>query len=327
MRKTVLAAACATALLGCKEHSKDTTVVPASKRDATAATNGSGVAESPIASKYKTCWASFNAAKWDELRACYAPGASIDPGTDGRQSLDVDAKLDAEKKARLAVPARHAEVELVIVADTTIIGVLQMTGGTSFYVVDVVEYDEHGRIKTEDIYRDGLGVSRPLPPGLVGGNAVVTGTGTEAEQHNQDVVDQFVNSLGRRAKPVEQWLSPDLVWSERWLASDLSRQTFVVFVNQLRAGIDGLESTGGTSWAAGDFVVQRAHDEGRPADMPWLGIAGDPHTHVSIPALTIFRLEQGHIKVAVEFWTIGALYAQLGISMPAKTPSAPTSEK
>lgn len=327
MRRTVLVVACATGLLGCKEHSKDTTAVPVSKRDASPATNGSAVAESAIATRYKGCWASYNAAKWDELRACYAPGASIDPGIDGKQLQDVDAKIDADNKARTSAPNSHADVELVIVADTTIIGIVHMTGTTDFHTADVVEYDEHGRIKSEDIYRDALGVNRPLPPGLLGSTAVLTGGGTEVEQRNQDAVDQFVNSLGRRAKSLDQWLSPDLVWSERWLANDLSRQTFVAFVDQLRAGIDGFEYGGGTSWAAGDFVVQRAHEEGRPANMPWLGIAGDPHTHVSIPALTIFRLEQGHIKVAAEFWTIGALYAQLGIQPPGKTPSAPTSEK
>ena len=122
---------------------------------------------------------------------------------------------------------------------------------------------------------------------------------------------------------MDGWLSADLVWSERWLARDLSRQTFVDFVRQLRAGFDGFDDGAGTSWAAGDYVVQRARVQGRPSNMPWLGIAGDPHKPVSIPALTIFRLDQGHIQAAAEFWTIGALYEQLGLQAPGVAPTLP----
>lgn len=324
MKETVLVVCCALSLLGCKEHSKDTTVAPVAKRDASSTTNRQAA---PNATRYKACWASYNAAKWDELRACYAPGASIDPGLDGKQLFDVAAKIDADKKLRMSAPKSRADVELVIVADTTIIGIVHTTGTAPSYLADVVEYDDHGLIKSEEIYRDAQGVSRPLPAGLVESGAVVTATGTDAERSNEDVVDQFVSSVGRRAKPFDQWLSPDVVWSARWLANDLSHETFGKLVNQLRAGIDGFEYGSGTSWFAGDFVVRRAREEGRPADMPWLGIPGDPHTHVEIPALTIFRLDHGRIKVAADFWTLGALYVQLGIQPPAVAPSFPPASR
>lgn len=321
MRHTVLVVALATAIPGCKEQRKDPTIAPVSKRDASAPAS----AEGSLATRYTACWASYNAGRWDELRAWYAPNASIDPGIDGKQLFDVDAKIDADKKARAADPKTHTDVKLVIVADATVIGVVHVTGATSWYAADVVEYDEQGRIKSEEIFRDALGESRPLPAGLVGNHTVVTGIGTDAEQRNAAVIEQFIASVGHRAsaKPFEATLAADLVWSERWLAHDFSRSDVTDFIAQLRNGLDGFDYGNGTTWFAGDFVVKRAREEGRPADMPWLGITGDPHTHVSIPALTIFRLDQGHIKAAAEFWTIGALYEQLGIKPPAVTPTLP----
>lgn len=316
MNVKVLVVAFATVLLGCREHSKDPTVAPVAKRDASPVVR----AEGPLAARYKACWASYNAGKWDELRACYAPAASIDPGIDGKQLLDVNAKLDADQKTHAKV-----DVELMIVADQTIISVARVTGPAAYYMADVVDYDEQGRIKREEVYRDALGESRPLPPGLTGNAEVVTGTGSDAEQRNEGVVEQFIDSVGHgaSAKPLDEWLSQDLVWSERWLAHDLSRPALIDFMTQLRRGFEGFDYGVGTTWVAGDFVVQRAREQGRPADMPWLGIAGDPHKSVSVPALTVFRLDQGRIKAAVEFWTIGALYEQLGIKPPPATPSLP----
>ncbi|HEY1812043.1 MAG TPA: hypothetical protein VGG74_06770 [Kofleriaceae bacterium] len=217
----------------------------------------------------------------------------------------------------------------MIVADNTIIGVVHMTGQTAFYMADVVEYDERGRIKREALYRDSLDATRPLPSALIGSSTVVTGTGTDTEERNLGVVEQFDESVGHgiHAKPLEDSLAADLVWSERWLDHDLTRPALVEFMSQLRSGFDGFRHDGGTTWIAGDFVVQGAHAEGAPSDMPWLGIAGNPHKSVSVPALTIFRLDHEHIKAAVEFWTIGALYTQLGIKPPTTTPSLPSPPK
>jgi hypothetical protein len=262
-----------------------------------------------LASQFDRCWGHYNAARWDAYKGCFAPNTRIElPGLN-ESLFDVD-EIIAEAKQH---PDERAELALVVGADTTIIGVVRLG---KRHVVDVVEYDTHGRVAREQRYFD-ASIPRSTPLAIGATKRVVIGSGARSEQENAAVVGQLVDAWG--GPPFADRLAGDLAWSEPWFEGNLDKARVLAHVNATSTIDQALRVT--TTWFAGDFVVVRGKLEGRvDKSIPALGIATPvKDRRFDVPFVAIFELAGGKVRAASLVWQTASFYKQIGIA-PRTTP-------
>jgi steroid delta-isomerase-like uncharacterized protein len=293
-----------------------------------------------LAKRYVECWGFYNASKWDDFKTCYAPGAIFElPGL-GSPQLDIDTQITETKRQRVDFPDDHGELELVIAADTTVIGVALITGtssGTSgkvpsgkkvgIYLAQVVEYDGAGA-KHDAAFFDAttimsqVGISK-LPARPTADKprpkTVVIAKGSDAEKANAAVVEKLLEAIRKGdGKAVGELVADDLVWSEHALDKDLDKKSLVPRLAELRKGFHDFNLDIGTVWFAGDYVVVRGRLEGEnDGDVPAMGIK-KTGKRIAVPYLGVFKVDAGKVKSASLFWQRAAFTAQLGLDAPPK---------
>lgn len=363
----LFALACVMAFVGCKKQdAPDMMATPGtsgamgSSGEMGSAMKGSGMAMPPmpvdatapvvapkstpkppeqLAQRYQDCWGFYNASRWDDYKTCYAAGAIFEMPGLGSPQLDIETSIAETKRQRVDFPDDRGELELVVVADTTVIGIVLVTGtstgvsgtGTKgkkvgIYLGQVIEYDEAGLAKHDSAFFDAttimaqVGASK-LPARPVAGKprprTIVLATGNAAEKANAAVVEKLLGALRERdSKPVGELVTADVVWSEHALDKDFDKQALLAHFAEMKKGFHDYDLVLGTTWFAGDYVVVRGRLEGEnDGDLPALGIKRTGK-RIAVPYLGVFKLDGGKVKTASVFWQRGAIVSQLGLDAP-----------
>lgn len=233
------------------------------------------------AEAYGACVQHYNARRWEDLRACYAPDVLQDePGT-GKPWVGIDDVIDHLHLFVDSFPDNSSVPQLTLVNGSHVVSIVRLRGtndgpfpgapGPTHESIDLlmahlVELEPNAKIKTEWILYDTVTMLSqlellPVPtrtgidePGNVTQTVRATGDATEernlasyrtaVEAYNAHDLDRVGDGFAER-----------LVWTEASLPMDLDKRGALAKTSDLWRGFSNLRRTPTTVWAAGDYVV------------------------------------------------------------------------
>lgn len=102
-----------------------------------------------LARRYAECWSFYNAAKWEDYKACHAAGASFDKVGLENWYLDLGTKVADRKRLGTICPGDRGEIELVLVVGSTLVWIV-VAGVKLVHAGDEADRDRRGeRRRTE----------------------------------------------------------------------------------------------------------------------------------------------------------------------------------
>ena len=306
------------------------------------------VAPKPITAEervkwYQDCWEDFNQKKWTEFQQCYAPTATSQDGM-GRTLHGPDAiAADSENFAK-GVPDVRGDGQLILVNGTHTAGVYLLTGthsgplkspegketpatnkkfGLLFGHTLEVEPNAPKGTKEFGVMDNGtfvnqLGLSknpgRPLMEKGVPAPKIVIAKNDAAETKNLDAEKATADAWNKRdATTLYPFYADDVVVHDMTQPKDQTKAQMQQSDKDLWKAFSDARITNSSIWAAGDYAVINGTFEGTndgdfaPMKLKKTG------KKVSVPYLSIDRLEDGKIKESWLFFDGAYFAAQLGV--------------
>jgi steroid delta-isomerase-like uncharacterized protein len=357
MKRLVMLVAATTLAAGCKKKEAPVPAPTAGSGGSAAvamAGSGSGAAAGSAAPKvltgdelvkrYHDCWTDWAAAKWDDLKTCYANDAVWEaPGTKIGPINGSAAIVELDKSFRAAFPSELAESQLVLVNGKKIIGVALLAGkqtGTlklpdhdlpatnnqfGVFVGQVLAVDDSGKISRESNFEDMATIVGQLKPSkdhavrpavakIAMPEQVAVAKDDAHEKANLATFQQLTDAFNKHdLKAFSALLADNVVWSEQAMAKDESKKDLATIMPQMWKAFSDLKLTVGDSWAAGDYVAATETFEGtNDGDLPSMHLKKTGRK-VSLPFLAIHKLDFGKVTATWIFYEGGDFAHQLGV--------------
>ena len=338
----------ATALLwiaaGChKSSSAQKTTGPGSAASTgSASASGSGSASAApapapltaqeLSQRFAACWTAWNAAKWDDVKACYADGAVADsPGTDEPTITGSAAIVDRMKAMRAAFPDEKGTTALLLVDAKQIVAVTLLDGKQSgplptahgalaptnrsmgMYLAQVLTLDEKGKVTHEWDYLDRATLLGQLQPKkdqpvravvdkLPGAETITLAQNDAKESGNLATLQQLDAAFDQHdAKGFGAMLGDDTVWSDQTLPKDLDKKEALAHLESMWKSFSDGKLTVNDSWSAGDYVAAVETFDGTKGGKK-----------VTVPMLVIHQIVGNKVKSSWLFYQSESFARQLG---------------
>lgn len=338
------------AIGSCKKKDSEaasTGMMQAEVRDAAPATKR--VTPEDIGKRFDECWGSWNAAKWDDFKGCYAANAVVEmPGSDLPRVADGAALVKTMQAYRTAFPDEKGMPWLVLINGKTMAAVTLVTGKQSgalelpdvkiaptnktmgFSLAQMITVDDAGKTTNELEYFDLATLvgqlqsvkEHPVRPAIdkpPGPEQVVIAKSDDKEKANKALFEQLVESFNKHdLKRFGDLLPDDAVWSELAMPKDQTKKELMTALPQMWKGFSDLKLAVGNAWTAGDYVVASETFEGtNDGDVPMMHLK-KTDKKVSLPLLAIHRIEGGKVKASWIFYQGAGFAKQLGLSDKTK---------
>ncbi|HEY3803297.1 MAG TPA: ester cyclase [Kofleriaceae bacterium] len=347
MKKLVLAALVLSTTSGCfngcnrKKEQEAIEPPPPTSLAPEAPTAAKPLTPDELVAHFQECWQLWNQAAWDKYKDCYAADATLDsPGTGEPTSKGAQAIVDATKELKTGFPDMTGEPKLVLVHGRDLVAVTQLTGTHTgpfagvtamnqklgLLMGEVITVDDQGHATKEATYFDAatimgqLGGDKGHPVRAPGSTTIpketVIAKDDTAEQANLAVAKQELDAFNKHdAKACGAVLADDLVWSEQEEAKDWTKAELLADHAEAWKAFSDLKLTPSAMWAAGAYVVTVATFDGTN-DGPMPMLAKPTKKKVSLPFLSIEKIDGGKIKTGWVFMQSMAVMQQLGIAPP-----------
>ncbi|HEY1549004.1 MAG TPA: ester cyclase [Kofleriaceae bacterium] len=353
MKTLVMLIAATSFAAGCKKNAE---TPPATTGSAVATGSGSGsamVASNPppkaltgddAVKRYHDCWADWAAAKWDDLKGCYAKDAVLDAPGSKLGSIDGNAAIvELDKSSRIAFPNETADSQLVMVNGKKMIGVALVMGkqtGTlklpshdlpatnnqfGVYTAQVITFDDSGTVTHESDYADKstmigqLKASKDHPvraaaTKLAMPEQIAIAKDDAHEKANLATYQQLDDAFNKHdLKAFSALLTDSATWSDQAMAKDQSKKDLATSMPEMWKAFSDVKLTPGDVWAAGDYVAATETFNGtNDGDMPAMHLK-KTGKKVSMPVLAIYKLDNGKVSAGWLFYEGGDFARQLGI--------------
>jgi ketosteroid isomerase-like protein len=283
-----------------------------------------------MAQRYEDCWAAWNANDWDKFGQCYASGAVVESPGSGQPAIEGrDAILkQASTEQKAAAPDLHAEVGLVLVNGSTVVGLVALHGHAAGKPVGilfgtVVHFDETGtQFDHEWAYMDALTlvhqatsdgktpVRAPLERPPVA-HAVVIAKDDSAERDNVRSLDALLAAYNKHdGKAWADLFSDDGVFSDATEATDRDKKTTAERAKPLWQAMPDARLTATSTWAAGDYVAAIGTFDGTDDHDSALHKKTDKKA--SLPFLLVTKIDHGKVSRGWLVYQAMSLFQQLG---------------
>lgn len=319
----LLAAGCV--LVGCKNHDKPATQTAARPSPATASTAAKPVSPDALATRFASCSAAWNEAKWDQFQGCFAndaqqemPGSHM-PALAGSAAIVAHAKQD-----KAAFPDGKGNPALVLVDGKQLLAITLMTGKNTgamtaatgsaekptdksigMYMAQLVTFDATGKVAHEADYLDTktlkrqlageTGHARPVVDKLPAPEKTVIAKDDAQERGELATVKQLEAAFDAHdAKALGAVLADKLTWSEQPRAADLDKKAALADLETRWKKTPDLKVTETSSFAAGDYVAM-------------IGTLNHSHAGktVDTPMVAVFQIDAGKVASAWLFYDRG----------------------
>lgn len=273
-----------------------------------------------LAQRYEACWAHYNAARWDDFRACHAPDATFDFRGLDNWWLDVETKIADLKRLGIVAPGDRAEIELVVASEGGVVGIVRMIGVEAGRPVQLrigerVRYDANRRIKEDFLFFD---AAWKTPGAPVPARVVVIPRYIRAEEENNDVVERLLSTWGKRgSRQGRCLLADDVAWTDHGSHQVMNKTSLLAYLAAMERDYHGYHLNISAGSFGGDFVAVTGTLEGEVGQLyaRKIGAKPTPNT-LEIPVLAVFQVTGGKVHSAELFWQSAALEAQLGVKPP-----------
>lgn len=258
-----------------------------------------------LANRYEECIGFANAARWDEFKACYVPGAKFEVSAlAGARSLDDE--VAARQQARLTYPDHRQEPQLVLVRDDAIVAI-ELHSGThasskrpiGIYVGHVIHVDPAGTFTGDTAYFDAQTIAgqlarskavRPIATGFP--KVAVIAKRDAVEETNLSALRAFDAADQRRdLTALGALLADDLVWSRQFKPTDLAKAAVLDGAQAMWKRVPNKHTKIANAWAAGDYVATTEVITGTPT--------GPGEQPLRVALLAVQRFVKGQIA---EVW-------------------------
>jgi predicted ester cyclase len=302
-----------------------------------------------LAKRYLECWGFFSAKDWASFQTCYAPDIVSDFVDSGMPPATSWAQIQEMHNLPLATafPDARGEVELTLINGRNGLTIALVTGTQTgplrtpagdvpptgkkigLQVAHTVEFDSAGKAVDKEWHYQDLGTmlaqlglspapARPAADKPWPTRETVVATGDAGEQKRIDVVNQAIELFNKHdAKGMGALLAPDLVWSEIGVPVDWNHDQAIAAHDELFHGFSDLRIAPDTTWAAGEWVVQRGNFSGtNDGDVASMGLK-KTGKKLSIGFLQLWKVNaDGKISGSWGFWNSAAFAMQLGLVPP-----------
>jgi SnoaL-like domain/SnoaL-like polyketide cyclase len=333
---------------GCQKKKEAEAIEPAppisAQPEATKPLTGDELAQRAIA-----CWGFYSDNKWDELKGCYTPDASlvdlssgaVAPGTGVEKGFD--QIIAGNQHSKVGFPDLRGDVRLVLVHDHDVASITA-TAGTHTGPLDGITdmnqkiadlegnvdvMDDAGRETHETDYEDDATIKYQLKPDTTHPvrsaapdvpKEIVVAKHDDAEKANVAVVQSVIDGFNKHdAKAMGAALADDAVWSEQENPKDWTKAEALADAQHSWKAFSNMKMTADSIWGAGNYVVVQATMTGtNDAPAPEMGVKAATKKQVTLPFLEVDQLDGGKIKHA---WVIAnsmIVPIELGLApMPA----------
>lgn len=263
-----------------------------------------------LARRYEECWAFYSAARWDDLRGCYAPDAHfMSPGIDRLPDLDEQMTELAQGRSSFGT---HGTPELVFVQPRVapgglaiVTGVVRVSGPhAGGFIAHQFVFDDTGHVRRDNKYYDPAALTPGHPlPSRKGQTLRVVPSGTGVEKASSGAVVPLL----------EQWLhgqwtagaasfADDVIWMEEPFARELDKAG----VLRRLAQIEQLDRRG-HPWLDYDAVFLASD---------YVVVTGDfvRKDGPRVPILLVFVVARGKVK------SVRLFYDRTAFEAPTRTP-------
>lgn len=314
--------------------------------------SGSAAAAKPmtaddLAKRFDQCWGSFNDAKWDDFKGCYAadavdeaPGGMMPPAN-GPDAIVANAKVFKD-----AFPDMKGEQVLEIVSGHNIAAVSFVSGTNTgpmktpmgempptkakvgIMMGQVIDLGDDGKAKHEWDFHDMgqmMGQMKPDPKHPVRpamdkapmAKEVVIAKDDAAEKANIEVAKKVAEAFSKHdAKALGEVLADDAKWSESSMPKDTDKKETVTNAQALWKAFSDVKITPDKLWAAGDYVAATGTFEGtNDGDLKEMGLK-KTGKHVSLAHMAVFKIKDGKVHNAWILQDSMGMAMQLGMMPP-----------
>lgn len=301
-----------------------------------------------MAKRYDECWSFFNSKDWKSFETCYAPSATSDfvdsgmpPATGFADIMEKHNKPFAD-----AFPDGKGTIELTLISGHNGATVALFTGTNSapmkspmgeipatnkkigMRVAHMVHFTDDGHAVDKQWFYNDLGTMMsqlglsPAPARAVTETAnaheTVVAKNDDTEKKNIATVASLDAAFSKHdAKAIEATLADDVVWGEIGMTKDWNKKEALASHAELFKGFPDLKFTAGTTFAAGDYVIEQGVMTGtNNGDMPTMHIkkTGKP---VTLNFLQVWKFNKdGKVAQSWGYWNGMAMAMQLGMMPP-----------
>lgn len=305
---------------------------------------------------YQDGWAAFNAKDWPKFTAIWADNATSTPLDMGPTLNGPVAIVDGGAKPfETAFPDGTGEIQLTLVNDNTVLGLILLRGTNSgpsatpmgpvpatnkkvgFFAVHQIDFNDAGKAVKEVMGYDGGTVAgqlglMPMPHRKVVETGwtekpIVIASGSDVEKANVAAVSKEIEAFNKHdAAGAISTAADDLVFSELSAPADRTgkKESLKGIEEMFKAFPDAKLETK-SLWGAGDYVVQTGVWTGtNTGDMPAMHLKKTGKA-VTLQFVEIDKLVAGKTKNIWVFQNGAAAAAQLGL-MPKPKPEAKAKE-
>jgi predicted ester cyclase len=333
---------------GCQKKKEAEAIEPMPATPAQPETPSKPLTGDELAQRAIACWGFYNDSKWDELKGCYTPDASLVDPSAHAVGANTDAKgldqiIAANQKSKLGAPDIHADVRLVLVHDHDVATITAMAGTHTGPIDGVTEMnqkvadlegnvdvmDDAGRETHENDYEDTATTAHQLKPDKAHPvrsaapdvpKEIVVAKNDDAEKANVAVVQSVIDGFNKHdVKAMGAGLADDVVWSEQENPKDWTKAEALADAQSGWKSFSDMKMTANSIWGAGNYVVVQATMQGtNDAPAPEMGIKTATKKQVTLPFLEVDQLDGGKIKHAWVIANSAIVPIELGlVPMPA----------
>jgi predicted ester cyclase len=283
-----------------------------------------------MAQRYEDCWAAWNANDWQKFSQCYTTGAVVESPGSGQPAIEGrDAILkQASTEQKAMAPDLHAEVGLVLVNGSTVVGLVALHGhvagkATGILFGTIVHFDETGTMFDHEwAYMDALTL---VHQGMTDGktpvrasleqppmpHTVVIAKDDSGERDNVRALDGLLAAYNKHdTKAFGDSFTDDAVFSDEAEPTDRDKKTVAERARPAWQAMPDARLTATTTWAAGDYVAAiGTFDATDDHDSELHKKTGKK---ASVPVLLVTKLDHGKVSRAWELYQSMSLFEQLG---------------
>ncbi len=237
-----------------------------------------------MAKTYADCWDAFNTRAWDKFKACYNADATSETVDQGKQLKGADAIVEDAKGFVSAFSDAHGEIQLTLVSDNHVVGVVLVTGTNdgplkskqgdmpptkkkiSLLMAHVIDIDPKTKVASgEWSFFDALPmmaqlgvIKMQLPDAepLADKGKVIVAKGDATEKANMDSHHAALDAWNKHdIKALMATRSDDVKWYEGAAPHPLSEQELAGSLEAMWKQFPDSKMTPAGESAVGDYVI------------------------------------------------------------------------
>jgi predicted ester cyclase len=304
-------------------------------------TTGEMTAEE-MAARYGECWGFFNDRKWDDFKGCFEPDAES-KDVDQPEKKGVEHIVKSGQDFVTAFPDGKAEIQLTLVGDKHVVGVILITGThegpigegpqaipathkkIGLLIGDVMDFHRKTRLVSgEWSFADPLTMlgqigainaphREPMTASLPEKGSVVLEGGTDVEKANLAALQASTEAFNKHdLEAVAASRTDDMTFYDSSTPNDVDKKQMMMGIEALVKAFSDLKSNVGGAFAAGDYVASFGELTGTN-DGSLDGKSKPTGKAIKTGFLTIGHYKDGKIDKAWRFVNGLSLLGQLGL--------------